>query len=307
MEPVVSVQSQLTGIGLNELEAQVYLFLLGNRPLTAYAVARQLGKPTANTYKAIESLARRGAVLVEDGHNRQCRAVPPAEFLGHVERTFSERTRALTRSLSTFRQETYDERVYKLESIPQLFERCRNMIEGAERIISVDAFPQALGRIAPDLRAAANRGILVYIQAYAPVEIEGTFLTLVPIGSEVEKYWNSQQLNVVVDGRETLIALLSMGLSEIHQALWSNSLYLSCLMHAGTRSEQTIHRLFAARSAADPLARMNTVLDEHGFFLNSDVPGQKELLSRFVRPEVPNLDTCAIGPPAPAAPSFKNT
>ena len=52
------------------------------------------------------------------------------------------------------------------------------------------------------------------------------------MGREAAAYWNSQQLNVVIDGRETLIALLDNELTQIHQALWSNSLYLSCLMHA---------------------------------------------------------------------------
>jgi HTH-type transcriptional regulator, sugar sensing transcriptional regulator len=276
---------QLVELGLNELEAQVYLFLLSNRPMTAYGVARQIGKATANTYKAIESLARRGAVLVEDGENRQCRAVPAREFMAHLERTFSERTRATEATLASLQVETHDERVYKVESVPQLLERARQMIaERAERLITVDAFPKALERIAPSLRNAASRGISVYVQSYAPIKIEGAHVIVAPRGREAEAYWNSQQLNLVIDGREALIALLDNEFTQIHQALWSNSLYLSCLLHAGMTSEQTVHRLLEARTARDSTRRINAVLDEHRFFLNSDVPGQIELLARFVPP-----------------------
>jgi sugar-specific transcriptional regulator TrmB len=252
--------------------------------MTAYAVARQIGKPTANTYKAIESLARRGAVLVEDGANRHCRAVPVREFMAQLQESFLVRRRAAEEALDSLELETYDERVYKIESVAQLLERCRRMIgERAERVVTVDAFPRALERIAPDLAKAASSGIAVYVQAYVPTEIKGAHVTVAPRGQEAESYWNSQQLNIVVDGRETLIALLDEGLTQIHQAVWSNSLYLSCLMHAGMTSEQTIHRMFEAKAAPDSSRRMNAVLDEHRFFLNSDVPGQKELVARFVK------------------------
>ena len=47
----------------------------------------------------------------------------------------------------------------KVESVPQLLERCRQMIrDRAGRLITVDAFPNALERMAPDLRDAASRG-----------------------------------------------------------------------------------------------------------------------------------------------------
>jgi sugar-specific transcriptional regulator TrmB len=285
MQLAPDLLNRLTALGLNELEAHVYVFLLGNRPMTAYAVARQIGKATANTYKAIESLARRGAVLIEDGDNRQCRAVPVREFLAQLERTFHERTTAAAEALTALQVESHDERVYKLESVPQLFERCRQMLaERAERIVMVDAFPRTLQRIAQDLRAAAARGVSIHVLAYRPVKIPGTHISVAPRGEEAESFWNSQQLNIVVDGRETLIALLNTELTQIHQALWSNSLYLSCLMHAGIRSEHTLHRLYDAQSSAAPPQRIAKILGEHKFFLNSDVPGQKELLARFVNP-----------------------
>jgi hypothetical protein len=86
----------------------------------------------------------------------------------------------------------------------------------------------------------------------------------------------------VVDGREALLALLDNEISRIYQAHWSNSLYLSCLVHAGITSEQTIHRLFEARAQNRSRAELDEILDRHRFFLNSEVPGQKELVARFV-------------------------
>ena len=283
MRAVLPAFQHLSDLGFNDLEAEVYLALLVSRPMTAYAVARQIGKATANTYKAIESLSRRGAVLVEEGDHRLCRAVPVRELVAHLQRSFAERTRAVEESLSRLQLETHDERIYKLESIGQLFERCRQMIvERAERIITVDAFPRALDRIAGDLTMAAARGVDVQVQAYAPVAIAGARIIVAPRGGEAAEYWNSQQLNIVIDGRETLLALLDNDITRIYQAHWSNSLYLSCLIHAGITSEQTIHRLCESRAQGADLATIDEILSRHRFFLNSDVPGQKELVARFV-------------------------
>ena len=275
----VSPYQHLVDLGLNDLEAEVYLALLASKPTTAYGIARQIGKATANTYKAVESLARRGAVLVEDGDHRLCRAVPVGEFMAHLQQSFAERTRVAEESLSRLQLETHDERVYKLESVAQLLERCRQMIvERAERIVTVDAFPNALARIAAHLESAAARKVEVHVLAYTPIKIPGVEVVVAPRGREAAEYWNSQQLNVVVDGRETLLALLDNEIGRIYQAHWSNSLYLSCLVHAGITSEQTVHRIFDAR---DRNAEIEGILDRHRFFLNSDVPGQKELVARF--------------------------
>ena len=174
MRRSAAVIEHLVGLGLNELEAQVYLFLLSHKPMTAYGVARQIGKATANTYKAIESLARRGAVLVEDGDNRQCRAVPVREFMAHLERTFSERTRAAELTLASLHSRHMMSVYTKWNQSHNCWSAAgRWSADRAERLITVDAFPNALERIAPDLRDAASRGIAVYVQAYAPIEIEG--------------------------------------------------------------------------------------------------------------------------------------
>jgi sugar-specific transcriptional regulator TrmB len=274
----------LTELGLNELEAEVYVFLLGQQPMTAYRVARHIGKATANTYKAIDSLARRGAVLIEEGENRLCRAVPAAEFIQHVQRSFSSLTRKAEDALSRVGQATWDERVYKVESAPQLLERCRQMLEDRlESVVVIDAFPAALNAILPSITHAVQRKKEVLVQAYTPVEIRGAEVVVPLEGGEVESQWGAQQLNVVIDGREALIALLNNDLTGVIQAVWTNSLYLSCMLQAGMLGEQTVHRLRAVQNGRNAAAQMKRILDRHRFFLNTEVPGQKELLARFVR------------------------
>jgi len=158
---------QLLEIGFSHLEAEVYVFLLANKPATPYGIGKRLGRPTANVYKAVDALSRRGAVLIEDGDNRLCRAVPAGEFLDQVDRAFHSKTREPASTLAKLERQTEDERVYRLESAPQLFERCRSMLEErCERFAVIDAFPRALHAVLPSIQAAIARGVTVYVEAY---------------------------------------------------------------------------------------------------------------------------------------------
>ena len=268
----------LRELGLNQLEAEIYLFLLPQPAMTAYKIAKHLGKPAANVYKAVDVLARKGAVLLEDGEARTCRALPAKKFLRRAERDFVALSREAEKQLACPESPPLEERVYRLETVDHVLSRCHEMVEGARNVLVVDAFPLALRRISPSLAAAAARGVTVHVEAYEPVSIPGANVIVASAGNRPVGLWRAQQLNVVSDGRENLMALLNMDGSSIFQAYWSNSLYLSCLHHAGRLCEQTLLRALAALEEGGDVA---AILKAHPFFLNSKVPGQMELVNKY--------------------------
>jgi HTH-type transcriptional regulator, sugar sensing transcriptional regulator len=271
----------LVALGLNQLEAETYALLLGGEPMTGYRIGKVLGRPTANVYKAIESLARRGAVLMTEGENRLCRAVPSAEFLRHTQASLDETVRRAEEALSDSGPPAHDERIYELQSVPLVEERFRGMLERCTAIAVVDAFPAPLARVADSLIAAARRGIAVHLLTYKPFSLPGVNVVVTPVGREVVEHWNSHQLNLVTDSRECLLSLLQRDLARVHQAIWSESLYLSAMLHAGMMREQVFHRIWQAQDAPDALEKIRQILSEQVFFHNSEIPGQRALLARF--------------------------
>src|SRR4051794_30795350 len=109
--PPKSALAALASFGFTDLEAEVYVFLLRESPATAYRVAQAIGKPVANTYKAVESLQAKGAVVVEEGASRMCRAVPAGELLARLEHSFRERKTAAARALASVKRAAGDDRV----------------------------------------------------------------------------------------------------------------------------------------------------------------------------------------------------
>lgn len=288
----MSVQGQaaelLRSLGMNNLEAEVYTYLLQRgESVTGYRIGKALGRPTANVYKAIDALARKGAVLVDEGTTRLCRPSPPVEFLGQLESSLLERTKQAAELLSHLGAPSVDEGIYHLQSAPLVLERCRAMLGRCERIAVVDAFPVALEAVLPAVHQAIKRGAQVYVQVYQACSIPGAHIAHAYQSEEILAHWISQQLNVVVDSQEVLLALLHADVSDVFQAVWTSSLYLSCAIHVGLMREHVFHRIAGLRNQPGFPAEVRELLDQQAFFHSATAPGQQKLLARFAVTQEP--------------------
>ena len=283
MEAKTHIFNNLRDLGFNFLESEVYLELLANEPMTAYRVAKQINKPTANVYKAIDSLSQKGAVLIEDNKNRKCKAVPPDEFINHLEKLMLSKTSNLKKQLKDIGKVYYDERTYAIESVPLVFERFESMMSKCKKIAVIDIFPEPLEKVKNIIEKAIERGVEVHIQVYKPIEIKGATIVYTEVASKSLEYWQSQQLNLITDGEEHLLALMNNSLSKVLQAKWSNSLYVSCLLLAGFIREQVVMDLMQKMDEPDFADQARKILQNQKFFFNSKIPGLELLFKLYSR------------------------
>lgn len=267
------IPNLLAPFGLSETEALAYASLLKEGPATGYGVGRRIGKPTANAYKALASLAAKGAVA-QEGSGRLCRAVPPEELLERLERSFAARKAEAVARLGRLQACEEDDHIYRLEDPEQVLARARAMLGRARRIALLDIFPAPFSALEEDLKAALGRGVRVAAQLYAPAQLPGADLVLNAPGAELLDSWPGQQLSLVVDASEHLLALLSHDGHRVQQAVWSASTFLSCMHHNHLACEL---RLTAQQAAApkgpDPLAHLS--------LLRANPPGLGALKERF--------------------------
>lgn len=203
-----SVQA-LTSLGFTGLEAEVYAFLLQESPATGYRVAQAIGKPVAGTYKAIESLQAKGALVVAaDGKNRLCRAVPWRELLDEIEQSFQDTCQQAEQALSRLRGSSDDDRVYEMETRSQVVQRCRQMLESARELVLADLYPSLARPLRDSLESAALRGVEVILKIYQPIDIPGTRQILRKSGSEIYGRMPGDVVSLSVDGREHVLAFL---------------------------------------------------------------------------------------------------
>lgn len=271
----------LMDLGLNQLEAEVYALLLSESPATGYRIAQALSKPAAGIYKAIESLAKQGAVDLDDGETRLCRAVPVDELLAQLEGRFSERKRRAADALARIRPAEADDRVYQLQTPEQVFQRCREMLSRCERITVVGIYPGALEVLRSDIEQAARGGTQIVVHAYGEATLSGVEVIRARTSRSSLARWPGEWINMAVDARELLQAFLSSDMQSVHQAVWSNSRYLAWLAHYGITAAMTGSHLAEHIHAGASSKELLAVLESCERFMVRDAPGYHDLLQRF--------------------------
>ncbi len=211
----------LTPFGFTSLESEIYTFLLKESPSTGYKVARDIGKPTANTYKAIESLQAKGAVVVEQGSNRLCRAVPGDELLARLTRDFEWKRASAEMELSKISTASRDEGLYALKSRSQALEKARQMIAKAEHVVLMVAKGEMVSQLREGIVALATRKVPLYLLSDQSPDVRS--VKFANLGGP-----QLNDLQVVIDAAECMIALFGKGKEDVIQAMWTQSHYIAC-------------------------------------------------------------------------------
>jgi len=275
----------LVALGFTGLESEVYSLLLRESAVTGYRIAKGLRKPASNVYKAIESLEAKGAVMVDQGRHRVCRAVPLDEVLAHIERRFREARSRAVETLAIPDGAEADQRVYDLRSTEAVQERARAMLRRASEVAILDAFPALVGLLEDDLVAAAGRGVLVALNAYAPTAIEGVEVARAAHSDRTRRRWPGDWLNLVVDGRELLIAFLAPDGASVHQAIWSGSPYLAWTYHSALSSELILNILENLVEQGTGTKQLRSELTRLQRLKASSAPGYHELVAEIAEQE----------------------
>lgn len=274
----------LKALGLTEIEALIYSFLLEKNPETGYKIAQAIGKPVANTYKAIKSLEYKGAVMVEEDTKRLCRPTPLAEFMSLLGRQFKNNQDCVLQEMAKKESFAGDERVYQMRSIDQVFEQSRSMLKRAERIVLIDVFPEILKSLIKDIRKTAQRKIEIFLKAYEPISIPKVEVITDARGRKVIEEYSGHWLRLAVDAREHLLAFISSDMSRIHQALWSSSRFLSFHQHCAIWDEILMDKVgHILRHSRHPrqIGQISRVLGGYLRMNKDRLPGYGELLEQF--------------------------
>lgn len=255
-------------LGLTRVEAEVYVYLVQNPPATGYAIAAAINRTKGAIYKVLVSLAEKGAVLIDEGRSSLARAVPPPEFLAHLEDRFNQRKHVAGDAAKHLRSSPEDQRIYQLTNTYQVYERARQMLTAARERILLEISPAPLRVLRGTLENAAAQDLEITARVYAPTEIKGVRIISSPYGEDLAAHWNAQWLAVFVDGLQYLFAQFSEDGTHIVQAVWSQSPFLSSAIFGYVNSD--LHH-YAFRSILQECSSADEIRAEYNR-LQKDFP-----------------------------------
>jgi sugar-specific transcriptional regulator TrmB len=221
MKPIPSLEA----LGLTRLEALAYAFLVANPAATGYRVSKGIGKPTANVYRALESLERKGAVRNDGASPPLYRAVAPDELLAQLESEFMDRREIAARALVSLESlpepDTNSEGVQRLGSRDEVLARTRILLTAARRAVLLDAPAPVLQALALAIADARTRGARVVVLA------RGSSAPSHP--DTLADARDTGTLRVVADGRDALVA--GIAVDAIREAIWTRSPLIAHALH----------------------------------------------------------------------------
>jgi sugar-specific transcriptional regulator TrmB len=224
----MSVSESLIPFGFTALESEIYVFLLKASPATGYRIAQGINKPAANTYKAIQTLQAKGAVLVEDGPSRLCRAVPLHELMSRLQKDFESRRKSTEKLLRSLNSPIDDDRIYRLKSRQQVLGKVREMVSATRSLCLLKLPAEVLAELEPDMENAALRGVAISCLTSQPISVEG-------IDTVYERSEMHGAITAVADGAQVLVGETQTG--DEADAIWTQSAVLARLHHVSLSAE----------------------------------------------------------------------
>ncbi|MCK4695487.1 MAG: hypothetical protein KAT74_06980, partial [Candidatus Cloacimonetes bacterium] len=211
----------LREMGLSDLEAKVYIWLLENKRSTGYKIAVEISKPVANTYKALKSLEKKGAVVCDNSSNKTYfDTIPVEEFLNKIEKQFIKQRKKIINEVKKLDVQQEPIGIYELRSAELVYEKAIGMIKTAENTLLIDCFPAPMKIIKGHLTRKRSKEISIYVKNYSGKDIDNVIQIKaanaeLPI-TELEGQW----LVVLKDTVESLIAFFNKEGTELNHCVW---------------------------------------------------------------------------------------
>jgi len=239
------LSSLLREMGLSELEAKVYIWLLENKRSTGYKIAVQTGKPVANTYKALRSLEKKGAVICDNSSNKTYfDTIPVEEFLNKIEKEFIKQREKIIDEVKKLDVQQEPIGIYELQSAELVYEKAVGMIKTAESSLVIDCFPAPLQVIKKELLNKKGENIPILLKNYCDTRFEGirqieAFKTDIVLDEHP-----GQWLLMIKDAAESLIAFFDIKGEELLHSIWIKDPFISLILFNGSTIEFNLFEIF---------------------------------------------------------------
>ncbi|MET9080744.1 helix-turn-helix domain-containing protein [Streptomyces sp. NPDC004237] len=211
------IAQQLTELGFSQYEARAYIGLLGQDPLTGYALANLTGIPQPKVYETLRRLAEKRAVVQIGSDPARFVAVPTEHLLSQLDADFRRRLAEAKAGFAELGRGSGDEELRVLRS-PRgwaaIIRHAGALLDGAERHVYLSAHADQLGELGPPIRRADERGVRLDVLCFGSVDLEltnGRLLRHASTDGMVYRRHQARHVACVADGRDTLWALAADG------------------------------------------------------------------------------------------------
>ncbi|MGI6621067.1 MAG: helix-turn-helix domain-containing protein [Bacillota bacterium] len=168
----MDIVSMLQELGFTEYEAKVYCALVRFPGSTGYETGGHSKVPRARVYEVLESLQEKGMVYSQTVDGRQLYYPQPhGTMLSQLTERLAGIADTLHSALDRIASDNPEPQFLVFKKRDQVFARVRQLCRQARFKLLVSGWPEDLVAIGPDLKAAQDRGVEVYVLCFGQVDL----------------------------------------------------------------------------------------------------------------------------------------
>lgn len=243
------VVGQLTQLGFSAYEARAYVGLLGQEPMTGYALANLTGIPQPKVYETLRRLADKLAVVKIGDDPARFVAVPADRLIAQLDADFRRRLAEAKAGLAEAVHGTKGDELRVLRTPrgwPAIARHAVALLDGAHRHVYVSAHLAQLADISDAIARADDRGVRLDVLCFEPADLSlehGTVLPHASTSGIVYRHHQARHLAVVADGDQALWALAADG--RRWEALAATDHLLAAVIKGYVRHDMYVQQIFA--------------------------------------------------------------
>ncbi|MGW1802433.1 TrmB family transcriptional regulator [Streptomyces sp. NPDC001984] len=218
MTPVSRSVQTLVELGFSQYEARTYAGLVGQPPMTGYAVSKATKVPQPKVYETLGRLAERGVVVQVGSDPARWAAIPPRQLIAHLDNDFKRRLTSAELHLSRLDSDSSSNGVVRpyleLRSLPDVYDAAKKLVMAAKGRIYLSGHADQLAELSTVIADADRREVHIDVLSFGepPITLKhGTVNRHRSTDGTVYPHHQARFVALVVDSGATVWALARNG------------------------------------------------------------------------------------------------
>lgn len=242
--------ASLGRLGFTQYEAQAYVALVGQAPITGAEVGRRASMPPSKIYETLTRLEARGAVLVHRSDPVLYAAVPHKALLGGLKSRFDEDVEAAVAALNELPTQQEPGLVWSVTGRAPIVSAFERTISASKHSIFAGIWDEEIDELGPALEAAAARGVDAHVAIYGTRKLNGPQVyDMAECGASARLRMSGRRLAVLVaDDKDAVVA--QFGAHSPHHATLTTNPVMALLAVEYIKADVTGQLLINGMTAA---------------------------------------------------------
>lgn len=249
MRETEATAERLVELGFSQYEARAYLGLLGDDPMTGYALANKTGIPQPKVYETLRKLVARSAVVKTGEHPARFVALAPEQLLSQLENDFRLRVADAKLQLERFNPSVHEKQVRLFHSASDraiIVAQARELVLRAREHVYLSGSVAELAELATPVDEAQRHGVRFDVLHFGDAPFQVTCGRLVRHASTdgvVYRHHQARHLAVVADGIGALWSVAPGGADW--QGLWVSDPVFAAVVKGYIRHDIYVQQIYA--------------------------------------------------------------